>query len=282
MTSPPLKLYKIHYDEITKAQIEPPFFPLNNAAGPAGWFEFHPILRFLETHDLQSDVWYGFFSPKFPEKAGLSLEEVNQLVSTNADADVALFSYSWPELVTHRNVWVQGEKFHPGLIACSEAFFASKGVATDLHAEIGTFRNSVFSNYIIAKPQFWRDWQKLARAYFDYVEGGGEMLADNRPAAHGGPADYRLKTFVQERLACWILGHGSYRIVHPDYLSQPMPYLSPDDAAAPLIRALLGIAERCKRLSERNMPGAMLAYKIARKPAVALYQRRRAAVCHGQ
>ncbi|SET62152.1 hypothetical protein [Paracoccus homiensis] len=97
-----INLYKIYYDEASFKAIAPPYLPLDNRNG---WFELMPILNFLETHELDPKAWYGFVSPKFPEKANLELADVTALIAADPQADVALFSSRWLYLLWFDNVW---------------------------------------------------------------------------------------------------------------------------------------------------------------------------------
>ena len=242
-----MQLFKIFYDKHSLQQIEAPFRPLDNREGPSGWFELFPILNYLETVPLEENVWYGFFSPKFPEKANVTVDDIRVLITTASDCDVALFSSNWTYLALYQNVWTQAEASHPGTIKSFQSFLKSQGIESDLSSSISTFENSVFSNYLIAKPRFWLEWAKLARSYFDYVESIGTTGLDNQRSNHIGPSRYMLKTFVQERLACWMLENGSYSVVHTEYGNHPIPYVThPLPATITKIAALT--ADKLKRL----------------------------------
>ncbi len=256
-------LFKIFYNEETRSQIEPDFLPLDNCDGPRDWFELWPILHYLEQNHLEDDTWYGFFSPKFPSKANVTLDEVKAVVFANPQADVALFSFNWRSIVSFRNAWIQGETFHPGLIDCFKQFLASRGESFDAQQIIGDFETTVYSNYVIAKKAYWLAWRDLARAYFNYVSAGGPALADNRPTRHSGQDSYILRTFVQERLSCWLLHRGGYRVVYPDYTrSVPKGWLA-QTAKAPMLRTTLALAEFSKRMARRlNAPPLMIFHKV--------------------
>ncbi|MEI4474235.1 hypothetical protein [Frigidibacter sp. MR17.24] len=275
---PDLTLHKIFYDERSQTTIEPPYVPLDNGDGPPGWFELWPILHYLETHSLEEDHWYGFVSPKFPEKLGVRLESIEALIADHPTAEVALCSYNWVSLAKWRNVWLSGDRYHPGLIDCAEAFLASIGKPTDLAAMIGDFTTSVHSNYIIAKPRFWRAWQALARQYVDYVDLADPPRRDDSPTHHDGPADYRLKTFVQERLVCWLLQTGGFRTVHLDY-ARAMPIPAPDRSEADRAARLFVRADLFKRLARRGAAGIFLRLhaRAARKAGKHLRRSRREA-----
>lgn len=273
MTSASVQLYKIYYDASSHAQIGAPYIPLDNQAGPSGWFEMYPILTFLENNTLKENVWYGFFSPKFPEKAGFSLQAITDLLDRNPNAEVALFSSRWMYLIWYDNVWLQGEEYHPGLIECAEAFLRTQGVTANLHDEIGDFKTSVFSNYIIAKKSFWDDWKKLARAYYDYVENSDEMRKDSTETFYVGPSSYSLKTFVQERLASWLLTQKDYNVITPNYLQLDIPGLPANIPARPL-RFLLSMTYKCKAAArQKSWPGAKLCFKTMRKLTASMHDR---------
>ena len=72
---------------------------------------------------------------------------------------------------------------------------------------------STFSNYIVAKPKFWREWLSLAIQFYNYVELGNDGL-DKMMTSYGSN-EYltSMKTFIQERLSCLILSQLNYRIL---------------------------------------------------------------------
>lgn len=274
MDVPKVKLFKIFYDRDSQALIGPGYIPLDNCDGPADWFELWPILHYLETNTLEDRTWYGFFSPKFPEKALLTREEIDRVLSANPDSDVALFTYNWTALALYENTWLRGEMFHPGLIACTERFLALQGQEIDLRRVVSDFDTSVYSNYFVAKRSFWEEWQRMARAYVDYVEAGGPDLPDNARTSHMGDGGYRLRTFVQEQLVCWLLLSGSWRVARPDYAKDvSLENLMPDGDSR-LLRRLLASADGCKRLARRTgWRGALLWLKLVRRVVPKLARR---------
>ena len=60
------KIYQIYYDASSMAGLDPGFIPLDNShAQRPDWFEFYPILNYINQTELKDGVWYGFLSPKF-------------------------------------------------------------------------------------------------------------------------------------------------------------------------------------------------------------------------
>lgn len=203
---------------MTRVAVRPEFLPLDNTGGRPDWFEFLPMLRFLRANRLDPDRWYGFVSPKFPEKTGLGWPRMQALLVENPEADVALFSPLWTSLAVCKNPWDQGERAHPGLIAATEAFLRSRGDSTSLSGLVTDFDTCVNSNYFIARAPFWRAWQELAEAYLAYVEReGADGLPDNETTTYRANRDVALKVFVQERLVNLLLLEQRFRVVRPDY-----------------------------------------------------------------
>lgn len=218
MTRSTVEIRQIFYDAATRAAVRPGFLPLDNTAGRQDWFEFWPILQFLRTHPLDPDTWYGFVSPKFPDKTGMDWPRMQALLVASPDAEVALFSPFWTSLAVCQNPWLQGERDHPGLVAAMEGFLRRRGDTTRLADVVTDFDCSVNSNYFIARAAFWREWQLLAEAYLAHVEGAeAAELPDGRITSYDPREGVALKVFVQERLVNWVLLQRRFPVVRPDY-----------------------------------------------------------------
>ena len=85
-------LHQIYYDEASRRSLMPGVIPLDNSKNERpDWFEFWVMLNFLRNNTLQDNAWYGFISPKFKSKTGLSSGDVVQKINTEgANADVLL------------------------------------------------------------------------------------------------------------------------------------------------------------------------------------------------
>lgn len=215
-------VYQIFYDQKTREQLDPGFIPLDNTENlRPDWYEFWVIWNFLKKNTLQDNTWYGFLSPKFVQKAGVNAETMfSVLCQCEGHFDVALFSCGWDQLAYFLNPFEQGEFWHPGLTGLSQYFLDTIGSNIDLTKLVTSSRNSVFSNYLIAKPAFWRAWLQWADKFFEFVEGPGSAEFRNN-TAHG-PSVAPMKTFIQERFATLILSEGGFRVAAPD-MSQSFP-----------------------------------------------------------
>lgn len=234
-------VHQIYYDEDSRRQLDPGFVPLDNTRNERpDWFEFWVIRRFLLDTPLQDDAWYGFFSPRFRAKTGLSASQVMDFLESAApQADVALFSHRWDQIAYYLNVFEQGETLHHGLLDLSQQFFSSIGMEVNLRDLVTHSRTAVFSNFIVAKPVFWREWLPIANSFFAYVEDSNNAQSGAIKAStfHGYPwKKTPMKTFIQERFASVLLALGEFRVAAID--------LSAD---APLTPYLFEIDPRTRR-----------------------------------
>lgn len=209
-------IYQIYYDDKTRHMLLPGFIPLDNSSNARpDWFEFWVILNFLRENPLEDGVWYGFLSPKFYEKTGFDSRFVLAMVEKyGEDANVALFSPSWDQLSYFLNPFEQGEVWHPGLLPLSQKFIDSIHLNIDLKSLVSDTHSSVFSNYVIAKKEFWGEWKRVAEAFFEYAENNSEF---KKHVSYGSVQNqYPMKTFIQERFASLILSVGTFRVLTLD------------------------------------------------------------------
>lgn len=231
-----IRIHQIFYNEATKAMVMPGFIPLDNCKNERpDWFEFLPILNFLRNNELIDGVWYGFLSPKFLEKTGFNSKFVIELLTKYGHiGNVALFSPGWDQLSYFLNPIEQGEFWHPGIHQNTQDFFDSQNKKIDLVNLVTDTSCSVFSNYIVAKKEYWLEWKGLAEIFWEYVESAKKpSYLKNQSTSYGSIENqYPMKTFIQERFASLILANGAYKVIFPDQsLTAPIfNRLFPNDA----------------------------------------------------
>jgi hypothetical protein len=205
-----IKIFQIAYDQFTLEQVDSSgFFLLDNLSNERpDWYEYWPIRKYLLSTKLQDDTWYGFFSPKFTQKTQLSFKDTCEFISSsekNKDIDVALFSPQPDMGANFLNVFEQAELFDPGFIKVAQEFIGLHGVHVPLESLVMDSRQIVFSNYVVAKPIFWREWFVLTESLFAMAENKShhlhELLCHNTSYARNAPR----KVFLMERLASLLL-----------------------------------------------------------------------------
>ncbi|MDN3921773.1 hypothetical protein [Roseateles violae] len=207
-TSSPVRLYQIAYSNSTLASVDPEYLLLDNLDNQRpDWYEYWAIRRFLISEHLAEDAFYGFFSPKFSSKTGLTHASVTSFVQTHApNTDVYLFSPQPDMGAFFLNVFEQAEVFDPGFIKAFGAFLEAVGRPTrNLGGMIMDSRQTVFSNYFVARPAFWREWLALNEQLFCICEGPETALQREltKPTSYAGGA--HRKVFMMERTASYLL-----------------------------------------------------------------------------
>lgn len=225
-------LYQIYYSDQTKKNNDKGFLPLDNLNNPRpDWREYWPIRSFLLKNKLEKNCRYGFFSPKFYSKTGMDSTAVHRIL-TDTNADVVLFSPFFDQSAFFRNVFLQSEQVHPRSSGLFSKALAEVGVSVDYSSLINHSGNTVFCNYFVAVPEFWKSWFELCERIFDLLESEPNHLL-NQNTTH----DYRLapfKVFLIERIATILLTNSKWTT----YVCNPIRMSIADKRFAPHIDML--------------------------------------------
>ncbi|MGO9947325.1 MAG: hypothetical protein ACLPWG_10800 [Steroidobacteraceae bacterium] len=207
-----LFVYQILTHYTKPEDLDPGFRVLDNSSNERpDWFEYWPIRQFLLNEPLDEESFYGFLSPKFKEKTNLSGAAAIDFVRGESNkADVILLSPSLRWTAYHWNVFQFGDVVHPGLLKIATQFFRHIGQPTNLHTLVTHSRNEVYSNYVIAKPRFWRAWLDITEQLFALAESPTDPLgvALRASTLYRGHKDVQMKVFIMERIATWILARN--------------------------------------------------------------------------
>jgi hypothetical protein len=204
-----MHIYQILNHYTSRQELDPGFEVLDNSTNERpDWFEYWPIRRFLLNEALDEDAFYGFLSPKFKLKTSLSADVVRESVRAAGSAtDVILLSPSIHNSAYYLNVFEHGDSEHPGLKNIAARLFERLDMPIDLDSLVSDSRNTVHSNYFIAKPRFWRDWLAVNEKMFAIAETPSDALGEalRAPTRYRGGSNVQMKIFIMERIATWLL-----------------------------------------------------------------------------
>lgn len=209
---PDIRLHLIAYDEASRALCEPGYTVLDNQANERpDWREYWPMRRFLLSERLDEQAWYGFFSPKFASKTGLSHAQTRSFIEQAAPtSDVVCFSPQFDMGAFFLNVFEQAETFDPGFLAATQQWLSQAGWQVNLSKLVMDSRQVVFSNFFVARPAFWREWLHWNEQLFAVCEGPDSALRRSlvAPTMYDGylhPHAVQRKVFLMERIASLLL-----------------------------------------------------------------------------
>lgn len=132
-------------------------------------FEMEYVRRALARPD---NSYWGFISPKFQSKAGISPKQFIDWVNANPGVDVYFINPCPIQEVLWPNVIEQGEYWHPGLKemiykGLNKAHVFSSDLIDDIPLRMGQY-TFAFCNYFIGNMKFWDSYisfvQKFIRA----------------------------------------------------------------------------------------------------------------------
>lgn len=221
-----INIHQIFYNDETRAQLDARFIALDNTdnARP-DWYEYWPIRQFLLSTNLDESAYYGFLSPSFSAKTGLTSHDVFAFIGQNLkpDTDAFVFSPFWAHTVFFRNVFVQGDISHKGLMMSAQEFLRRADYSADLEALVTHSQNTVHSNYIVAKPAYWRQWLSLTEKLFAIAEGAQDDYAKSLSGLvfYGDNPKTPMKVFLQERMATLLLATQNYKVAAYETSSAP-------------------------------------------------------------
>ena len=210
-----VQIYQIFYDQRTKESLDPGFIPFDNCnPDESEWYEFLPILNFLNSNELENNVWYGFLSPKFVDKVGATSSDIKEIIhQSDGRANVILLSPEWDQVAYFKNIFEQGEFCHPGLLKLSQKFIDSISMNLNLCDQMMDSSNTVFSNYVVAKKEYWDKWKNIAQKFYEFTSSHSEYSHRLQSKSYN---KYPIKVFIQERLASVILNCFPFSIINID------------------------------------------------------------------
>ena len=130
------------------------------------------------------------------------------ILAADPATDVILFSPSIHNSAYYLNVFEHGDAEHPGLKSVAARLFERLDLPIDLDSLVSDSRNTVHSNYFIAKPRFWRAWLAINEQMFAIAETPDDALGEalrTPDAPIAAASNVQMKIFVMERIATWIL-----------------------------------------------------------------------------
>ena len=209
-------IYQIFYDEKTKKSRDMGFLPLDNMDNQRpDWREYWPIRNHLLNNSLNEDSFYGFFSPKFKAKTGLSSNECFRFINSQSqDTDVISFSPFFDLGAFFQNSFFQAIQQHPNSKSSIEGALKILTPTKGINEIVMHSGNNIFSNFFVAKPRFWRVWLEKCEQIWNESEANISPISKEWNAtaeSHDSPA--AIKTFIIERVASLILATNPSWIV---------------------------------------------------------------------
>lgn len=264
-----VKAYQIVHDDITRAQRDPGFEPLENSnSSEPEWYEYWPIRNYLHSMPLDEATLYGFLSPRFQEKTGLSADKVRRFIQSSEDADVYVFSPFPLHGTAFLNVIEHMDFFFRGFMEHGGNFFRQFDQTVDVRHMVNDSSNTVFSNFFFARPAFWREWLRICDRLFEETKDIRHPLNSkcSYTKANGDLKILPVKVFVVECVASYVLA-TSKRFSSISYPFQLMPSSDAHSKLAHENSRLDGLKREWKKTGQ---PEVLKQYRLEQGRVIAL------------
>lgn len=166
-----IRCYQIYYRLEQKEYLENGMIPYDNTANPyPEWCEYWIFRDLWKQRDRYFGEKTGFFSWKYKEKINLSYNQIENFVKTHYDADCCIFSPAVFQVAFYKNVWQQGEVWHPGITAMAQEILDSVGYRIDLQNTVDHHLSSAFCNFWVASIKFWEKYIEFMEPIYNFIE----------------------------------------------------------------------------------------------------------------
>lgn len=228
-----ISIHQIFYADRQRSRLEPTFRPFDNRANPDPvWREYHVFRSEYFRGKVAEDAITGYVSWKFRRKARLSGLAFRDFIARHPGADVYCVSPPGIEPRPFRNVWVQGEYHHPGIIHLAREVFRRVGIDCDPETVEMPESRMLYCNYWAGTRRFWDLYMAFCEPVRDCLLHGLDA-ADRRLLHTRADAviDACFIPFIMERLFSTLLA------VRPDITCRSWNGI-PDDGGRGWLRGL--------------------------------------------
>lgn len=152
-----LNIYQCYYDNSQLSELSPDFIPYDNTGDEYFMFREYVLWKKLYHKHLSGDSHWGIVSWRWPEKTRLDTKEFVQWIENNPGYDMYYYDPSL-ETIVHKNLWEQGEPWHPGLINFCNRLLQKMNVNKTVDDITYKSKHFACSSFFIGNSKFWTNY----------------------------------------------------------------------------------------------------------------------------
>lgn len=149
-----LNIYQCYYEDSQKPELSPAFIPFDNTSNEFSEYREYVLWRKLYRKHIDTDDYWGIMSWKWPEKTRLDGFEFKNWILDNPGYDVYYFNPSL-ETIVHKNLWLQGDQWHPGLVNYCNRLMQKLNIPLDLRFVDYKAKHFATSSFFVGNKNFW-------------------------------------------------------------------------------------------------------------------------------
>ena len=163
-----ISIYQIYYKPEHIMYLEPETIHYNN---PLTGFEYDVMRHEYFSNRLftRRETLIGFISWKWRQKTNISTITFREMIAHYEGFECYAFNPFPNAITSYYNVWIDGEKWHPGILNLTQDLFDKIGYNIDLSQRRHTLANATYCNYWVATRSVWDQ-------YIQFIEPFRELM----------------------------------------------------------------------------------------------------------
>lgn len=204
-----ITIHQIYYLPSQLPLLDPAFTPYDNTVNENREFaEYHIFEKEYNAGNVHAGALTGYVSWKFGQKTRLTGNKFLAFVRANPGYDVYFINPFPMQMKFFKNLWLQGEFYHSGILPLSQEILRLAGYDIDLAAQTHDRQTALYCNYWVGSRKFWDIYMRFTRPIVEVLRSG--LSAELKQKLHSiadKSNDFSFIAFIIERLFTTLLHH---------------------------------------------------------------------------
>ncbi|MBS0617601.1 MAG: hypothetical protein JSR44_05395 [Spirochaetes bacterium] len=203
------RIHQIYYLPAQLPLIDPAFTAYDNTANANREFaEYHIFEKEFNAGRVAADALTGYVSWKFCAKTRLAGAEFVRFIAANPGYDVYFVNPFPLQVKFFKNLWLQGEFYHPGILQLAQGIIRRAGYDIDLAMEIHSRDTALYCNYWVGTQAFWNRYMEFTRPIVEMLRSGLSYAEKTRlHSIADRDNDFSFVAFIIERLFTTLINY---------------------------------------------------------------------------
>lgn len=146
-------IYQIYFNVDQLPLLDPDAIAWNNTVNDNSQLREYPV--FKKIHNQITDKLWGAISPRFSQKTNITVSKFKNWIENNPGYDVYFINPCTILDSLYENVWIQGERHHPGMVNLTNTLLNRIGIDIKVEKLLMDDTTFTFCNYFVATEDFW-------------------------------------------------------------------------------------------------------------------------------
>jgi hypothetical protein len=170
-----LNLYQSYYDNSQLNLLSPVFIPFDNTENKNPELREHVLWKKVHAKHIYDDSYWGLLSWRWQQKTKLDEQEFKDWILSNPGYDVYFIDPCLDVAVDYKNLWVHGERWHPGMKDYCNKLFPRIGVNESVDEIDYKGKHFATSSFFIGNSRFWLQYMYLVDTVIEISKSDPEL-----------------------------------------------------------------------------------------------------------